>query len=295
MLIQEHVAIGSKTTMKIGGTARYYGELTEKSDVEMAYKFSKEKNIPLIVLGGGSNTIFADGEVNALVCRMKAQKTDVQGSSVRVEAGASLPSLIFQLSDLDLDLSALTGILGTIGGAVFGNAGQGAGGIWIDSFVKEVTFFHEGSWKTWSKEECDFRYRESKFKEESGIGTPGSGPIIWEVLMEIPKVEKVKIRAEIEKLLQKRIETQPHVKTAGSCFKSLPDGTPAWKLIDAAGLRGTTIGGVQIAEKHANFLLNNGGGTFKDAQEIVHVIKEKVPQINHVEMRFYGEDGEIME
>lgn len=289
MTIQEHVPIGSKTTMKIGGTARYYGEIVSKSDVEEAYQFAKEKSLALILLGGGSNTIFADGEVNAVVCRMKAQEKTIAGNTVTVQAGMMLPSLIFQLADENLDLSTLTGILGTVGGAVFGNAGQGAGGIWIDSYITTVTFFHEGEWKTWSKEECDFRYRESKFKEME------NPPIIWEVTLEIPSKPKDEVKAEIEKLLQKRIETQPHVKTAGSCFKSLPDGTPAWKLIDAAGLRGTQIGGVQIAEKHANFLLNTGGATFEDARNIVHTIKEKVPQIDHVEMRFYSEEGQIVE
>ena len=84
------------------------------------------------------------------------------------------------------------------------------------------------------------------------------------------------------------------MKTAGSCFKSLPDGTPAWKLIDAAGLRGTTIGGVQVAEKHANFLLNVGGAKFTDAVELTTMIREKIPQIAGIEMRFYGEDGKIV-
>jgi len=285
MTIQEHVAIGSKTTMRIGGTARYYGELLQKSDVEDAVKFAQEHGVPLIVFGGGANTIFADGEVNALAVRMKASAISVDGNRVTAEAGVIMGSFINDLAKKNLDLSALTGIPGTLGGSLFGNAGQGPGGVWLDSFVDTVTFFQENQWKTWTKEQCDFRYRESKFKELTGP------LVIWEATLTVPSRPEAEVKAEVERLLKKRIETQPHLKTAGSCFKALPDGTPAWKLIDAAGLRGTTIGGVQIAEKHANFLLNVNKGTFQDALAVTKLIREKVPQIAGIEMRFYGEDG----
>lgn len=289
MTIQEHVAIGSKTTMKIGGTARYYAELLSKEDVEEAVKFARENKLPLITFGGGANTVFADGEINALVVRMKADKSEINGNTVTVQAGKIMGSFLNELAENNLDLSSLTGIPGTVGGAIFGNAGQGAGGIWIDSFVQSVTAYVDGTWKTFTKEECHFSYRESGFKEMSGP------VIIWEVVLQIPSRPKDEVKAEIERLLQKRIETQPHIKTAGSCFKSLPDGTPAWKLIDAAGLRGTTIGGVQIAEKHANFLLNTGGGTFEDVAKITALVKEKVPEIASIEMRLFQPDGTLFQ
>lgn len=296
MLIQEHVAIGSKTTMKIGGTARYYAELLTKQDVEEAVKFASDHKLPLIPFGGGANTVFADGEINALVARMKADKVHVIGdkgrgtmTKVKIEAGKILGSLLNELAEKNLDFSALTGIPGTVGGAIFGNAGQGAGGIWIDHFVESVTAYVDGTWKTFSKDECHFSYRESGFKEMQGP------VIIWEAVLNIPSRPAAEIKTEIERLLRKRIETQPHIKTAGSCFKSSLDGTPAWKLIDAAGLRGTTIGGVQIAEKHANFLLNTGGGTFEDVTKITALVKEKVPEIASIEMRLFKTDGTLFQ
>ena len=288
MNIQEMAPVGAKTTMRIGGNAKYYAEITAREEAEEAVKFAQEKNIPLIPLGGGSNTIFADGVIDALVVRMKNAGKSIDGNTVRAEAGYMLPSLIFDLAKENLDLSPLTGILGTVGGAVFGNAGQGPKGIWIDSYIQDVTLFTDGTWQTLKKEECDYRYRESKFKD---LGKP---LIIWETRLIVPSKPYEEVKAEVERLLKKRIETQPHIKTAGSCFKALPDGTPAWQLIEKAGLRGLKIGGVQVAEKHANFLLNVDKGTFKDALAVTKKIREQVPQIADVEMRFYGENGKIV-
>lgn len=288
MDLQQHIPLGPKTTMRIGGTARYYAELLTKEDCEEAAAFAAEKKIPLIVLGGGSNTIFDDAEIEALVVRMKAEETIVDGNSVTVRAGKILGSLLNECAESGLDLTSLTGIPGTIGGAIFGNAGQGPQGIWISSFVRTVTAFVDGVWRTFDREECGFEYRESVFKQREGKVPP----IIWEVTLAVPRGEPTAIRAEIERLIQKRIETQPHLKTAGSCFKAV-GGTPAWQLIDRAGLRGLRIGDVEISPKHANFLMNVGKGSFADAKRVVETVREKIPEELEVEMRFVERDGTV--
>ena len=99
---------------------------------------------------------------------------------------------------------------------------------------------------------------------------------------------------EVERLLQQRIKTQPHMKTAGSCFKAV-GSTPAWKLIDAAGLRGRQQGGVSVSEKHANFLINEGEATFEDAVSMVKHVRTHVNDPLEVEMRFYDTDGKLRE
>jgi len=307
MDIRDKEPLGPKTTMRIGGTARFYGEVKTQEDIEFAYRFSIQHSVPLIVLGGGSNTIFANEEIEALVIRMKADGvTWMENGRVFVQCGKILASLVNECAEKGLDLSALTGIPGSVGGAVFGNAGQGQDGTWINQFLREVTAFIDGEWKKLTNEECDFRYRESVFKDKptsyqlpafakASAGKQATSSIIlWETTLEVPSGDPTAIKAEIERLINKRIETQPHLKTAGSCFKSLPDGTQAWKLIDAAGLRGLTIGGIQVSEKHANFLLNIGNGTFSDALEITKRIKEKVPKIAGVEMRFYDKHGQTV-
>jgi UDP-N-acetylmuramate dehydrogenase len=286
-VFQELVSVGTKTTMRIGGKARYFAELKTREDVEIAWKFAEEKDLPFIVLGSGSNTVFADDTVEALVVRIKAEHVDVNGNVVRVESGKNLPMMINELAKQNLDLSALTGIPGTVGGAIFGNAGQGPKGIWMDNFIQEVTVFEGGTWRTFNKEECDFGYRESRFKHG-----PEHAPVIWEAMMNVPSRPQAEVEAEVQTLLKKRIETQPHLKTAGSCFKAVGE-TPAWKLIDAAGLRGTKIGDVEIAQKHANFLLNTGAAKYSDAKAIVETVKSKVSDPLDVEMRFVEADGSL--
>lgn len=288
MLIKENEPLKSKTTMRIGGTARYFMELTTKEDVESAVKFSQEKKLPLILLGSGSNTIFADGTIDAVVARINQSLVKIEGELVTVYTGKNLAMLINELADVGLDLSALTGIPGTIGGAVFGNAGQGPKGLWIDSFIHSVTVYTDGKWKNLTQEECMFRYRESIFKDWS-IKKPYPC-IIWEIVLKIPASTPEIIKKNMRDLLQKRIETQPHRKTAGSCFKAVGD-VPAWQLIDAAGLRGYNVGGCEISEKHANFLLNTGDASFSDAAQVVKKVRQDIPKNLEVEMRFIQKDG----
>ncbi len=286
MQFKENFPLRSKTTMRIGGTARAFAEIKTREETEEAMRYSVEYKRKLLPLGNGSNTIFADGVIDALVVQIKYEAVMIDGTAVTVGAGKNLPMLINELAEKGLDLSALTGIPGTVGGAIFGNAGQGPKGIWIDSFVESVTVFSGGEWKTLPKKDCGFAYRESGFKHSK------EPVIIWEVSLTVPSGDSAAIKKNIESLLQKRIETQPHLKTAGSCFKAV-GAVPAWKLIDAAGLRGYKSGGVQIAEKHANFLLNVGEATYADAVKVVETVKEKISEPLDVEMRFVQEDGTL--
>ncbi len=286
MAIQKLVNIGAKTSMKIGGLARYFAEISTKENVEEAQRFAKEKNVPLIVLGAGCNTVFADGTIDALVIQVKASEIFFMDDQVTASSGIALASLITACADHDLDLSALTGIPGTLGGAIVGNAGQGPQGTWINSFVVSVSAFVDGAWKYFEPEECDFGYRESVFKT-----LPQA--IVWTVTLRLPSKPKAKILNDIQELMKKRVASQPHRSTAGSCFKAV-EGTPAWKLIDAAGLRGLAVGGIQISEKHANFLINADHGTFSDLLSLIKTVRNKVPALDGIEMRLYGEDGRIL-
>ncbi|OIO54346.1 hypothetical protein AUJ46_03340 [Candidatus Peregrinibacteria bacterium CG1_02_54_53] len=286
MQIQERVPLAPKTTMRIGGCARYYAELSRQSDVEIAWKFAQEKGVPMIALGSGSNTVFADGTIDALVVRVVANGIDVSGNIVRAEAGAPLATVITQLAKRGLDFSALTGIPGTVGGAIFGNAGQGPQGTWLDHYVQTVSAFVEGEWKIFSRKECDFRYRDSVFKRLLN-------PLLWKVTLTVPSRPAQAIEREITMLLKKRAVAQPFTRTAGSCFKAF-NGTPAWKIIDAAGLKGLTIGDLQVSEKHANFLVNKERATFADVRALIKTIRERTNQPLELEMRLIEESGSLL-
>ncbi|MDD5041131.1 MAG: FAD-binding protein [Candidatus Peribacteraceae bacterium] len=284
MQIQELVPLGPRTTMRIGGNARYYADLQTQHDAEEAWQFAQSKGIPMIALGAGSNTIFADGSIEALVVHVTAAAIDVSGNTVRADAGASLATVVTTLARRGLDLSVLTGIPGTVGGAIFGNAGQGPQGMWIDHFVQTVVVFIEGEWKTLSRAECAFGYRESIFKT-------WKNPLLWKVTLSVPSRAAGDIERDINAFLKKRSVSQPLTRTAGSCFKALPDGTPAWKVIEAANLKGSTAGDLQVSPKHANFLINTGNGTFADARTLVDTIRERTQTPLELEMRFIGESG----
>lgn len=286
MQIQEQVPLAPKTTMRIGGSARFYAELVTQKDVEEAWQFARSKELPLLALGAGSNTIFADEGVDALVVRVVADAIDINGNTVRAEAGASLPTLVTQLAKRGLDLSSLAGIPGTVGGAIFGNAGQGPQGTWLDHFVQTVIVFVDGAWRTLARDECGFAYRESVFKQ-------WQNPLIWKTTLLVPSRKAADIEQDIHALLKKRTVAQPFARTAGSCFKAV-NGTPAWKIIDAAGLKGLKAGDLQVSDKHANFLINTGQGTFGDAKRLVEKIREKTGSPLELEMRFVEQSGSLM-
>ena len=116
-------------------------------------------------------------------------------------------------------------------------------------------------------------------------------PIIWEATLRIPHADPLAIAQKIDTLIKRRIETQPHRKTAGSCFTAV-NGVPAWQLIDAAGLRGYRVGDIEISSKHANFLINVGYGTYAQAYALIEHVQSIIPGLT-TEMRFIEEDGSV--
>ncbi|RLG01308.1 UDP-N-acetylenolpyruvoylglucosamine reductase [Thermococci archaeon] len=268
--IKENVKLDTYSTIGIGGTARFFAEPRDIEQLRQALRFSKENEVPFFVLGGGSNTLFPDTVYNGIVIRMaKFNKVRIRGEECVVSAGFLLPRLIFLLQQESLSgLEELFEIPGTVGGAVYMNAGSF--GREIGEAVQSVKVLtYDGDLITLSGQELNFSYRHSDL---SRFG------ILLEVSLKLKKSSPYKILRVMEKVRRKRRKTQPvGERTLGSAFKN-PEGKSAGLLIDKAGLRGYSYGGAKFSKKHANFIVNFKDASQKDVLYLLKLGKEKVKE-----------------
>ena len=159
----------------------------------------------------------------------------------------------------------------------------------LQEVFNSLTAFHIHERKVYNftAGDCAFGYRESIFKHLDH-------PLLWKTTLSVPSRAAKEIESDINTLLKKRSIAQPFTRTAGSCFKAM-NGTPAWKIIDAAGLKGAKVGDLQVSDKHANFLINTGNGTYDDAKSLVTEIREKTGSPLELEMRFIEESGALLQ
>lgn len=271
MNILEHKDLKDLTWMKVGGSADFYAEVKTKDELQKAFEFSKERELPIIYLGQGSNLIVPDEGFRGLVIRLMNQEVsyDLNFSNdlalVTVEAGKILSKLIHESRKQGLKgLDNFVGIPGVVGAAVRGNIGipmEEFGGL-----VKSVELFDGETFRSLKPEECGFHYRGSLIKEHYWL--------VWSVELLVKKGEPPKK----DEWLLERITKQPKGHSCGSFFKN-PDpgnGLFAGKLIEECGLKGKRVGGAFISEKHANFLMNDGSGTAKDVLELAREVKHDV-------------------
>jgi UDP-N-acetylmuramate dehydrogenase len=288
--IKEKIPLKEYTTFKIGGPARYFFVAKSKEDLKNAILWAKKKKLPFFILGGGSNVLFSDNGFNGLVIKLQNTQYEIRNTKIVAEAGVPLQKLVLESVKKGLSgLENLAGIPGTLGGAIWGNAG--AFGREIGDLVEEVKILQIANGKlqivNLKKEDCKFGYRESIFKKKNWI--------ILEATLKLKKGKKKEIEEKIKKILRLRKEKQPlEFPSAGSVFKNVPikkvpkkirekfkekikDGfLPAGVLIDAVGLKGFQIGGAKISEKHANFIVNVGEAKASDVKELIEKIKKGV-------------------
>ena len=237
-----------------------------------------------MILGNGSNTIFSSKEYDGVIINLSnLNSMKIEGDKIDVEAGYQLIKL--SMDALNNGLSGLefaAGIPGNIGGAIFMNAGAYKSD--MSNLVETVTFLDENlELKTLPKEELDFTYRKSLFQKNNYI--------IISTVLNLTPGNKDDIKALMDKRKQRRIESQPlEYPSAGSVFRNPSEEIFAGKLIEDLGLKGYTIGGAQISEKHANFIINIGNATGEDIKALIDLVKSKVKEEYnidlHVEQRF---------
>lgn len=269
IVAQERLAPYS--TFQIGGPADLFYRLRERSELGSLVKMAKNLDVPVFILGGGSNILFADEGFRGLVIKMELNSYRFSESAVWAEAGVIMAMLLNEMAKEGMSgLEGWMGLPGTVGAAVRGNAG--CNGLEVRDCLVEAEIFDPESGEISLKEKdyFNFGYRESRLKHSKEI-----------VLAATFALKKREGSAEDQKALMAqirrgRIEKQPFGATTGSFFKNPAAETPAGLLIEKAGIKGHTIGGAQISEKHGNFFLNLGGATAAEMRQLCEFVQTKV-------------------
>ena len=260
------------TTFKVGGPAECYMKIDDIKDLRNILKFAKNNDIKITVLGNGSNVLVLDKGIEGIVLNIRFNKMEMLNFDGKIYAniGAGVKISIFGHLLLKNEITGfeeLSGIPGTIGGAVRMNAG--AHGKEFKDIVNTVTCMdYDGNIKQFENKDMEFDYRRSMLKDKKYI--------VLEVGMQFEKGTEKDIRQKMEEYATYRKEKQPiEYPSAGSTFKRGSDYITA-KLIDEAGLKGFSIGGAEVSEKHAGFIINKGNATAKDILELIEYVRNKV-------------------
>lgn len=286
MEIKKNESMKNHTSFKIGGEADLFCEPACCDDIRELIAYAKDKNIPVTVIGNGSNLLVGDRGIRGLVIKIDRNfsSSEINGNIIKAESGILLSKLA--ASALKAGLSGLefaSGIPGTLGGGIYMNAG--AYGSEMSNVVKSVTYLENGDVKTISGKDAAFGYRRSIFTERAAV--------ILSAELELVPEERGEIKAKMDELRLKRTSKQPlSVPSAGSTFKR-PEGYFAGKLIEDCGLKGFKIGGAAVSEKHSGFVVNTGGATADDVLRLIRHIQKTVMDKFGVkletEVKFLGE------
>jgi len=284
-MFRKNVSLKNYTTFKIGGRAKYFFIAKTKEDLFCAITAAKKLKLPFFVLGGGSNLLVSDKGYNGLVINFqlpsntaKVEKKEFSSTSIfnfqknKIIVGAETRLGELVNASVERRLTGLewaSGIPGTVGGAVFGNAGAFQKS--MKDIVKEVEVLDAKDlrFKIYDFKKCQFGYRDSIFKHKKNL-------IILSIVLNLKKGEKSEIKKKIKEYLNYKKQRQPlDYPSAGSIFKN-PSGFSAGELIEKCGLKGKRIGQAKISEKHANFIVNLGNARAKDVKKLINLIKKEV-------------------
>ncbi len=270
--VETDVSMAEMTTLRIGGNVHYVVYPDNLIALDSIVNLAKEECIPYKIFGKGSNLLCSDDYFEGLVIKFDRgmKKFYFNEDELVAEAGCSL--ILMSVEAMKRGYSGLefaSGIPGTVGGAVFMNAGAYRSS--MSEIVEAVYVYKEGTAEWMSAEECAFGYRTSVFRDHPEW-------IIIAAKMKLKPGETEKIRSLMEDRKNRRTASQPLDKpSAGSVFRN-PDEVPAWKLIEGIGYRGKQIGGAKVSDKHVNFIVNESGATAYDFMRLVNEIKEKVSE-----------------
>lgn len=275
--IVKNEIMAAHTTWQIGGPAAYYAEVTDKEDLGEAIKYATSQELPIFVIGNGSNLLFSDTGYSGLVIMMRGGFTGftIKHNIISAEAGVHLNSIVTAVRKKSLEgIAFAAGIPGTVGGAIAMNAGGKQGT--ISDILETVTVYNpKGEVEVITSPEIRFGYRFSNIKEKG---------IILGATFRLEPGDPKKVTQDIVEATDKRRRTQPiGARTAGSVFKN-PGRKFAAELIEGAGCKGRQVGGAVVSRMHANFILNIGEATAEDVVNLVNEVVEQVKERTGLEL-----------
>ncbi|MBQ8523962.1 MAG: UDP-N-acetylmuramate dehydrogenase [Clostridia bacterium] len=274
----ENEPLSVHSSFKIGGNADLFAIPNNTDELKFLIRCAAETDVPVFILGHGSNILFDDGGYKGLIISTEGMNSvKVEGNIMTAECGALLTRCAVLAKDASLSgMECLYGIPGSVGGAVFMNAGAYGGE--MKDIVRSSTYLDLDTLEicTIEADEHDFAYRHSVFTEKNAV--------ILSTVMELVPSDISLITERMNDYKKRRIEKQPlDYPSAGSTFKRYP-GKYTAQMIDEAGLKGYTIGGAQVSEKHAGFVINKGNATSKDVLELIDTIKKKIKCLHGIDI-----------
>ena len=275
--VEKDEAMSRHTSFRVGGPARRMAFPVTKEQLVILTGLAQECDARVVVIGNGTNLLAADEGLDALVINTSelCEIRRIDDVTLEADAGVSLARLAtFACGEGLSGLEFAHGIPGTLGGAVCMNAGA------YDGEMKQVllsaTALYEDGIRTLSAEELELSYRHSVFSHTDAI--------VLSARVGLVKGDETQIRDKMRELMERRKKSQPlEYPSAGSTFKR-PVGYFAGTLIDQAGLKGTRVGGAEVSEKHAGFIINRGGATCRDVEELIAKVQSVIREKNGVEL-----------
>jgi UDP-N-acetylmuramate dehydrogenase len=268
--VKKNISLKNYTTFRIGGKAKYFFVAKNREQLFFAILTAEKNKLPFFILGGGSNILVSDKGFNGLIIKVGNNNWALRKNKIFGGAGVNLSKLVNIAKENNLSgLEWAAGIPGTLGGAIYGNAG--AFGVSMKDIIKSVEVFDTKKGKTvlLENQKCKFSYRDSIFKKNKNL-------IIISAEITLLKSSYKKITKRINEFLEYRINFQPlNFPSAGSVFKN-PQRKSAGELIEKANLKGTMVGGAKISEKHANFIVNSKNAKSKDVENLINLIKKTI-------------------
>ncbi len=271
------------TTMRVGGPADLFAVVRNLFELRGVCRFARARELPLFLLGRGSDLVISDRGIGGLVVQVRAEGTRLEGTRLTAEAGVPMARLATVAQEAGLaGVEFALAIPGTVGGAVWANAG--AHGADVRGVLVEASVLSgdDGSERTFDAEGLGLAYRDSRLKHRAH----GFPDVVTWATFALEPAEPALIAGRLDEIRRWRRAHQPlGLRSAGSVFRNPPEGPSAGELIDRAGLKGRRIGGASVSERHANFIVNDGLGTAADVRRLAELVRWTVAERFGIELQ----------